>query len=110
MASNGDAPPIISPVIAPGSDINPTVFALSSTGDSAITSALFTCCSVACRGVAPSASAVSTYPNINTPHLNCLDIQLTGAKYIFVCLNLAQNGLLAPQFFRVQLVFQFGKS
>jgi len=61
MASNGDAPPIIIPVIAPGSEISPTVLALSITGDRAITNDLFTCWSVACLGVAPSASAVSTY-------------------------------------------------
>lgn len=60
MASRGEAPPIISPVIAPGREIRPTVFALSNTGDRAITRALFTCWSVACRGVAPSANAVST--------------------------------------------------
>ncbi|CAA7398163.1 unnamed protein product [Spirodela intermedia] len=42
MASSGEAPPIISPVIAPGSAISPTVFALSSPGDSAITSDLLT--------------------------------------------------------------------
>ncbi|AQK95433.1 hypothetical protein ZEAMMB73_Zm00001d011002 [Zea mays] len=60
MASSGDAPPMMSPVMAPGSAMSPTVLALSITGDSAMTSDRFTCCSVACRGVAPSASAVST--------------------------------------------------
>uniref|UniRef100_A0A452XRD3 Uncharacterized protein n=1 Tax=Aegilops tauschii subsp. strangulata TaxID=200361 RepID=A0A452XRD3_AEGTS len=60
MASSGDAPPMMSPVMAPGSAISPTVLALSITGDSAITSDRRTCCAVACRGVAPSASAVST--------------------------------------------------
>ena len=47
IASKGEAPPIIMPVIAPGRDINPTVLALSITGDRAITSALFTCWTVA---------------------------------------------------------------
>uniref|UniRef100_A0A452XRE0 Uncharacterized protein n=1 Tax=Aegilops tauschii subsp. strangulata TaxID=200361 RepID=A0A452XRE0_AEGTS len=60
MASSGDAPPMMSPVMAPGSAISPTVLALSITGDSAITSDRRTCCAVACRGVAPSASAVLT--------------------------------------------------
>lgn len=60
MASSGEAPPIIRPVIAPGSDIKPTVLALSTTGERAITKALFTCSYVACRGLAPSANAVST--------------------------------------------------
>lgn len=63
MASNGEAPPIIIPVMAPGSDIRPTVFALSSTGERASTNALFTCWAVACLGVAPKASAVSTWKN-----------------------------------------------
>lgn len=63
MASKGDAPPIIIPVIAPGRDINPTVLALSITGERAITNALFTCSTVAWRGVAPRANAVSTYVN-----------------------------------------------
>ncbi|BAF16394.1 Os05g0118900 [Oryza sativa Japonica Group] len=62
MASSGDAPPMMRPVMAPGSAISPTVLALSITGDSAITSDLLTCRAVACRGVAPSASAVSTTP------------------------------------------------
>ncbi|RDX81834.1 hypothetical protein CR513_37449, partial [Mucuna pruriens] len=57
MASSGEAPPIISPVIAPGSDIRPTVFALSTTGERPITTALFTCSYVASRGLAPSANA-----------------------------------------------------
>ncbi|KAK9079280.1 hypothetical protein SSX86_000951 [Deinandra increscens subsp. villosa] len=61
MASTGEAPPIISPVMAPGSDMRPTVFVLSITGESAITNDRFTCWSVACRGVAPNAKAVSTY-------------------------------------------------
>jgi len=60
MASSGEAPPMISPVIAPGSEMRPTVLALSSTGESAIIRALFTCWSVAWRGVAPRANAVST--------------------------------------------------
>jgi hypothetical protein len=34
---------------------------LSTTGESAIISALFTCWCVACLGVAPRANAVSTY-------------------------------------------------
>ena len=63
IASRGDAPPIIIPVIAPGREINPTVLQLSKTGDRDITKALFTCCNVACLGVAPSANAVSTYGN-----------------------------------------------
>ena len=60
MVSSGDTPPMMSPVMVPGSTISPTVLALSMSGDSAITSDRFTCCSVACRGVAPRASAVST--------------------------------------------------
>lgn len=60
MASRGEAPPIIMPVIAPGSEMRPTVLALSRTGDSAMTRDLFTCCFVACLGVAPRANAVST--------------------------------------------------
>lgn len=65
MASKGEAPPIMRPVMAPGRDIRPTVFVLSTTGESAMTSALFTCWCVACLGVAPRANAVSTYNNKN---------------------------------------------
>nr|TKW24305.1 hypothetical protein SEVIR_3G044000v2 [Setaria viridis] len=59
MASSGDAPAMMSPVMAPGSAISPTVLALSITGDNAITSDLFTCCNVASRGVAPRARAAA---------------------------------------------------
>lgn len=48
--------------------MRPTVLALSNTGERAITSALFTCSSVACRGVAPRANAVSTYTIIQELH------------------------------------------
>nr|CAB3460019.1 unnamed protein product [Digitaria exilis] len=60
MASSGDAPPMMNPVMAAGSEISPTVLALSMTGASAIPNELFTCCNVASRGVAPRARAVST--------------------------------------------------
>lgn len=60
MASNGEAPPMMRPVIAPGRDIRPTVLVLSTTGERANITALFTCSCVASRGVAPRANAVST--------------------------------------------------
>lgn len=60
MASSGDAPAIMSPVMAPGKDTNPIVLALSMEGAKAIPSALFACWSVAWSGVAPRASAHST--------------------------------------------------
>jgi hypothetical protein len=65
----GEAPPIIRPVIAPGRDIRPTVLVLSTTGESAIISALFTCWCVACLGVAPRANAVSTCHKFNLCHM-----------------------------------------
>lgn len=72
MASRGEAPPIISPVIAPGSEIRPTVLALSRTGESEITRALFTCCNVAWCGVAPRANAVSTCKKHTTTQMRKL--------------------------------------
>ncbi|RCV22770.1 hypothetical protein SETIT_4G246900v2 [Setaria italica] len=55
MASTGDAPAIMRPVMAPGKETNPIVLALSMEGAKAIPSALFACWSVAWSGVAPRA-------------------------------------------------------
>uniref|UniRef100_K3Y2X9 Secreted protein n=1 Tax=Setaria italica TaxID=4555 RepID=K3Y2X9_SETIT len=64
MASTGDAPAIMRPVMAPGKETNPIVLALSMEGAKAIPSALFACWSVAWSGVAPRAMTVMALPTI----------------------------------------------
>ena len=73
VASKGDAPPMMRPVMVPGREMMPTVLALSRMGARAMDKDDWICREMDWRGVAPRARPDSTWweRQSNIRHMNC---------------------------------------